>query len=99
MEIRLFAHSWLSDWNHGNAHFLRGLASALVRRGHRVRVYEAAEGRWGGWSLAHLWSEPEGWAAVAQMRAAYPELLPVRMYGGGGPEEHPIVAATGSAWV
>ncbi len=24
LRFRFFAHSWLSDWNHGNAHFLRG---------------------------------------------------------------------------
>jgi len=21
LSIRFFAHSWISDWNHGNAHF------------------------------------------------------------------------------
>ena len=31
LNIHLFAHSWVSDWNHGNAHFLRGLARALQR--------------------------------------------------------------------
>ena len=31
MDIRYFAHSWVSDWNHGNAHFLRGLARELGR--------------------------------------------------------------------
>ena len=28
-QFRIFAHSWVSDWNHGNAHFLRGLAREL----------------------------------------------------------------------
>ena len=33
LSIRMFAHSWISDWNHGNAHFLRGLARELVSHG------------------------------------------------------------------
>ncbi|MGH9416338.1 MAG: CgeB family protein [Terriglobales bacterium] len=80
MHIRYFAHSWLSDWNHGNAHFLRGLASALARRGHELRLYEAMPEPTGGWSLAHLLLEPGGAAAVAAMRASYPELT-VKTYG------------------
>lgn len=76
MEIRVFAHSWLSDWNHGNAHFLRGLARALVRRGHHVGLYEALPGPWGDWSLSHLFAEEPlvAMRAVAEFRASYPEL-------------------------
>ena len=76
MEIRIFAHSWLSDWNHGNAHFLRGLARALVRRGHRLRLYEPLATPWGDWSLSHLFQcEPlRAMAAIHQFRRAYPEL-------------------------
>ena len=55
LRFRIFAHSWLSDWNHGNAHFLRGLARELVRMGHEVRCYEEM----GSWSLANLMSEGE----------------------------------------
>jgi spore maturation protein CgeB len=40
LNIALFAHSMVSDWNHGNAHFLRGLMRELVRMGHTVRCYE-----------------------------------------------------------
>ncbi len=29
-----------SDWNHGNAHFLRGVVTELAERGHEVRAYE-----------------------------------------------------------
>lgn len=100
MQIRIFAHSWLSDWNHGNAHFLRGWASALLARGHQVRVYEGIEEAWGGWSLARLWQEPGGAASVRQMRAAFPE-LDVRLYALNpalGPEA-PVAAASGAAWV
>ena len=44
MRIAFFAHSLVSDWNHGNAHFLRGVASELLGRGHDVQVYEQADG-------------------------------------------------------
>ena len=29
MHVVLFCHSLASDWNHGNAHFLRGLVAEL----------------------------------------------------------------------
>ena len=38
MRIVFFVHSAVSDWNHGNAHFLRGLMSALTRMGHASRI-------------------------------------------------------------
>ena len=50
MKIVFFYHSLLSDWNHGNAHFLRGVATELVERGHEIEIYEPEE----GWSLANL---------------------------------------------
>jgi spore maturation protein CgeB len=50
MNIALFYHSLVSDWNHGNAHFLRGIATELQARGHAVRVFEPAN----GWSVANL---------------------------------------------
>jgi spore maturation protein CgeB len=50
LNIHFFAHSWISDWNHGNAHFLRGLARALMCMGHNVRCYEEL----GNWSLSNL---------------------------------------------
>ncbi len=50
LNIHFFAHSWVSDWNHGNAHFLRGLAHALMGMGHRVQCYEQL----GSWSLSNL---------------------------------------------
>ena len=46
----LFYHSVISDWNHGNAHFLRGMMRALQARGHQVVCYEQAD----NWSLQHL---------------------------------------------
>ncbi len=44
MNISLFYHSLISDWNNGNAHFLRGIVAELQVLGHRVTVYESADG-------------------------------------------------------
>lgn len=66
MRIVLFYHSLVSDWNHGNAHFLRGYASELLRTGHEVRVFEPAD----GWSRRNL-LEDHGEAAVAAFRRRY----------------------------
>jgi spore maturation protein CgeB len=44
MKFVLFYHSFASCWNHGNAHFLRGVARELIRAGHRVTVYEPRDG-------------------------------------------------------
>lgn len=74
MRIVLFYHSLLSDWNHGNAHFLRGYASELARRGHRVDVYEPQ----GAWSLRHLLHD-HGRAPLDGFRRSYP-LLRARVY-------------------
>ncbi len=71
----LFAHSWLSDWNHGNAHFLRGLARELVRMGHEVRCYEEL----GSWSLTNLMHEGIAGESIEQFRREFPE-LDVRFY-------------------
>jgi spore maturation protein CgeB len=69
MKFVLFCHSLRSDWNHGNAHFLRGVVSELLGRGHEVSVHEPAD----GWSLTNLIAD-QGEAAVADYQAAYPEL-------------------------
>ncbi|MGE0717465.1 MAG: glycosyltransferase [Alphaproteobacteria bacterium] len=72
MKIAYFAHSFRSCWNHGNAHFIRGMARELAGRGHEVRAYEPA----GGWSLANLLAA-EGAAALLRFHACYPDLKPV----------------------
>lgn len=69
MKVVLFCHSLASCWNHGNAHFLRGVARELVARGHELRVLEPAD----GWSRTNLVAE-QGIAALAAWREAYPEL-------------------------
>jgi spore maturation protein CgeB len=69
MRIAMFYHSLLSDWNHGNAHFLRGVVSELLFRGHDVRVYEPAN----NWSLQNLKADA-GNAAIVDFQNAYPDL-------------------------
>jgi spore maturation protein CgeB len=69
VKIALFCHSLLSDWNNGNAHFLRGLTSELVARGHAVRVFEAAD----AWSVRGL-RDSQGDLQLEQLRKHYPKL-------------------------
>jgi spore maturation protein CgeB len=68
MNVAIFCHSVLSDWNHGNAHFLRGVARELLRRGHGVRFFEPAD----AWSVENLLADA-GPAALEGYRAHYPE--------------------------
>jgi spore maturation protein CgeB len=72
MKIRLFYHSLLSDWNHGNAHFLRGVASELIERGHDVLVFEER----GNWSVSNLRAEA-GEVPIQEFRRRYPTLKSV----------------------
>ncbi len=69
MRLVIFTHSLVSDWNHGNAHFLRGVATELVAAGHEVRIFEPRD----GWSLQNLTAEC-GRAAVDAFHAAYPSI-------------------------
>lgn len=72
MRVVMFYHSLISDWNHGNAHFLRGVVTELKTRGHDVIVYEPQD----GWSLRNL-LEHYGEEAVQDFREAYPHLQSV----------------------
>jgi spore maturation protein CgeB len=78
IRVVLFYHSLVSDWNHGNAHFLRGVAAALQERGHDVIVYEPE----GGWSFANLRTEPGGDEALREFHAIYPGLVSRRYRDG-----------------
>src|SRR4051794_30629812 len=69
MRVVLFCHSLLSDWNHGNAHFLRGVAGELIARGHEVIAYEPHN----GWSVTQLLAEA-GAVAVDRFRELFPRL-------------------------
>ena len=68
-QIVIFCHSLLSDWNHGNAHFLRGIVSDLQARGLDVVVYEPCH----NWSLQNLLGD-RGVEGVESFRRAYPTL-------------------------
>ncbi len=69
MRIAYFTHSLASCWNHGNAHFLRGVLRELSSAGHDVEAYEPE----GAWSLANLLSD-HGEAGLDAYRSAYPDL-------------------------
>jgi spore maturation protein CgeB len=73
MRIALFCHSLLSDWNHGNAHFLRGVVTELAARGHDVRVFEPRD----AWSVENLIAD-HGAEALGAVHEAYPGLRPHR---------------------
>lgn len=70
LRIAYLAHAVRSDWNNGNAHFLRGLLRGLVAIGHDVAVFEPCP----AWSIDNLRDEPLGAASLSQFSAIYPEL-------------------------
>ena len=78
MRIAYFTHSLASCWNHGNAHFLRGVLRELIAIGHRVEAHEPA----GAWSLENL-RRDHGEAGLNAYRAAYPDLSSLT-YGKAG---------------
>src|SRR5215210_2979989 len=69
MNFVYFTHSLASCWNHGNAHFLRGVLRELVHRGHEVTAYEPR----GAWSLESLLKD-HGETGLDAYRSLYPEL-------------------------
>lgn len=73
MRMVMFAHSLFSDWNHGNAHFLRGVVSELLSRGHEVRVLEPQ----GAWSFENLVRD-HGETPLREFSEAYPLFSPER---------------------
>lgn len=80
LRIAYFVHSITSDWNNGNAHFLRGLARALGLIGHAVTCWEAEN----AWSRVELLrNEHGGNDAIADFRHKFPDLK-VAHYTEGG---------------
>lgn len=73
MKFVLFYHSLLSDWNHGNAHFLRGIVTDLLERGHDVDVYEPAN----AWSVQNLVAD-HGTAPIEEFLHTFPYLRSAR---------------------
>ena len=83
LTIAFFVHALSSDWNNGNAHFLRGLARALgtgagaphidpslAFQGHSVTVFEPVS----NWSTENLATEAIGHASLQQFASLYPDL-------------------------
>jgi spore maturation protein CgeB len=75
MKVVLFAHSLVSDWSHGNAHFLRGLLRALQKRGHETLGVE----RWRNWSTEQLF-EDHGHGPIVEFARLFPDLR-IQVYG------------------
>ena len=69
MRLAYFTHSLASCWNHGNAHFLRGVLRELAARGHEIAAFEPEA----AWSRQNLAADA-GPAALDAWRAHYPEL-------------------------
>ena len=67
--LTMFCQSLASDWNHGNAHFLRGVLAELDRRGWALDVLEPAD----SWSRQNL-ERDHGPDAARSYRDAYPTL-------------------------
>jgi spore maturation protein CgeB len=65
----LFYHSLVSDWNHGNAHFLRGIVTELLAAGHDVQVYEPSN----AWSRDNLVAD-HGVQAWHDFEQRFPQL-------------------------
>jgi spore maturation protein CgeB len=76
LKFLFYTHSLVSDWNHGNAHFLRGVMRELIAAGHDPLALEPEE----GWSRANLKRQrPDAEAVFA---AQFPELRSIS-YGAG----------------
>ncbi len=69
MQVAAFTHSLSSCWNHGNAHFLRGVLRELQDMGHTVRAWEPE----GSWSRQNLLADG-GEVGLGMFNHYYPEL-------------------------
>lgn len=72
MRFVFYTHSLVSDWNHGNAHFLRGIMRELIARGHDATALEPSN----GWSRTNLVAQ-HGHEAIARFEIDFPELVSV----------------------
>lgn len=68
--IAYLSHTLRSDWNNGNAHFLRGLLDNLRLFGHEVTAFEPEQ----EWSIVNLRQEPHGQDSLEQFAKVYPDL-------------------------
>jgi spore maturation protein CgeB len=69
MRFLFYTHSLVSDWNHGNAHFLRGIMKDLIRRGHQAQALEPKD----SWSRQNLRAD-QGEDALRYFGAQFPTL-------------------------
>jgi spore maturation protein CgeB len=69
VKISYLTHSLQSCWNHGNAHFLRGVLRELIARGHAATAWEPRD----AWSRLNLVRDA-GDGGLEPYRRAYPEL-------------------------
>ena len=76
MQIVYLTHSLVSCWNHGNAHFQRGVLRALAGRGHRVLAAEPAR----SWSRESLVAD-QGPGPEARFSAQFGDIAR-RIYDG-----------------
>lgn len=70
LRIAYIAHSLSSDWNNGNAHFLRGLMRSMGGLGHDVTILEPER----EWSIENLRMEELGERSLADFARVYPDL-------------------------
>jgi spore maturation protein CgeB len=70
IRIAYLAHSVRSDWNNGNAHFIRGLLRALGAMDHDIVVYEPAR----EWSIDNLHEEAIGKHSLERFARSFPDL-------------------------
>ena len=81
MKIAFFLHTIRSDWNNGNAHFLRGLLREMGLLGHAVTVFEPEM----SWSVQNLLMEERGQSSLDQFAAVYPDIH-VQLYDPADPD-------------
>jgi spore maturation protein CgeB len=74
MRVLYLTHSLRSCWNHGNAHFVRGVMRSLRKLGHAIDIMEPSK----GWSLQNLRADG-GADAEDAYRSVFNE-LPSRFY-------------------
>lgn len=87
MRFLFYTHSLVSDWNHGNAHFLRGVMRELIALGHHAVALEPAN----GWSRTNLVAQ-HGEQALDRFAARFPELRST-LYGSDFDHEAQLQAA------
>ncbi|MFN3889231.1 MAG: glycosyltransferase [Beijerinckiaceae bacterium] len=87
MRFLFYTHSLISDWNNGNAHFLRGVMRELQKRGHVCCALEPAD----SWSRLNLVRE-QGEGAIAKFQSQFP-MLRAEVFGAAFDHERALDGA------